>query len=277
MPVLPWYAYCRKGHRALGHRRERLYRTEAVVIRRQDIGEADRLLTLYTPGFGKLRAIAKGARRPTSRKAGHLELFIHSTLLIARGRSLDIITQAESLHAFRPLREDLTRITYAHYIVELLDRFTAEGQENAAAFHLLVETLGRLCETRDLPLMARDYELRLLTLEGYQPQLFTCVECGEVIRPVFNYFDPSRGGVLCPRDGEGALRDAVRRVRPIALNTLKVLRYMQTHDASASNRLRLTAATHRDLEAMMLNYITYILERNLKSVEFLDQVRQHGG
>jgi len=255
-------------------RRERLYRTEAVVLRRQDMGEADRLLTLYTPTMGKLRVIAKGARRPASRKAGHLELLTHSALLVAKGKSLDIVTQAETVHPFRALREDLERITYACYAIELLDRFTSEGQGNRTAFDLLVSTLQCLCETGDLRRTVRFYELRLLALEGYQPQLFRCVGCEDVIRPVLNYFDPGHGGVLCPRCGEGRLSGTARQVRPVSVNTLKVLRYMQTHDEEACSRLRLRLETHRDLEAIMLHYITYILERSLKSVEFLRRWRR---
>lgn len=260
----------------MGQARERLYRTEAVVLRRRDMGETDRILTLYTPHQGKLNAIAKGVRRPSSRKAGHLELFTHSQLLVARGRNLDIITQAEVIHAFRELRENLDRVTYAHYVVELLDRFASEGQENPPAFRLLVEALGRLCEARDLLLTVRHYELRLLGLEGYQPQFFRCLECGDLVQPVTNYFDPEKGGLLCPRCGEGLLgrRGVPSRVRPVTVNTLKVLRYLQTHDYAESSRLRLRTHTHRDVEALMLHYITYVLERSLKSVDFIRRLRQ---
>ena len=92
-------------------RRARVYRTEAIVLRRTDFGEADRLLTVYTPDRGKLRLIAKGARKPTSRKSGHVELFSRGQFLVAVGRELDIITQAETLEPFRPLRENLLRTT----------------------------------------------------------------------------------------------------------------------------------------------------------------------
>ncbi|MFN2153617.1 MAG: DNA repair protein RecO [Anaerolineae bacterium] len=260
----------------LSQARERLYRTEAVVLRRRDLGEADRILTLYTPRQGKLNAIAKGVRKPSSRKAGHVELFMHSQLLVARGRNLDIITQAEALHTFRALREDLERVTYAHYVVELLDRFTSEGAENQPAFRLLVETLGQLCQVEDLLLTVRYYELRLLALEGYQPQLFRCLGCGDLIQPVTNYFDPEQGGVLCPRCGEGLIgRPGLpSRIRPVAVNTLKVLRYLQTHEYAEISRLRLKTSTHRDMEVLMLHYMTYILERNLKSVDFIRRLRQ---
>ena len=262
----------------MSQRRERVYHTEAVVLRRSDLGEADRLLTLYTPAKGKLRAIAKGVRRPTSRKAGHLELFAHSMLLIARGKTLDIVTQADTLHPFRALREDLERITYAHYVVELLDRFSSEGQDNSPLFRLLVDTLERLDNADDLLLPVRFYELRLLALEGYQPQLFHCLGCGAEIRQEANYFDPERGGVLCPQCGGAAAGQPRmgRTVQAIPVNSLKVLRFLQTHDYQSGSRLRLKPQTHRDTEALMVHYITYILERNLKSVEFIRRLRREG-
>jgi DNA repair protein RecO (recombination protein O) len=201
---------------------------------------------------------------------------LHSTLLVARGQSLDIVTQAETVNAFRALREDLERTTYAHYVAELLDRFTSEGQENQPAFALLVATLQRLCEAADLRLTIRFYELRLLALEGYQPQLFRCVGCGDVIQPVVNYFHSEQGGVLCPRCGEGLLAVHRSPVRPVSVNTLKVMRYLQTHGYESCIRLRLRSETHRDLETLMVHYITYILERNLKSVAFLDRIRDKG-
>ena len=124
--------------------RERLYRAEAIVLRRMNLGEADRLLTLYTPEWGKIRVLAKGVRKPTSRKAGHLELFTHSRLLIAKGRSLDIVTQAETITPFLLLRKDLIRTSYAYYVAELVDRFLEEGEESPALFRLLLESLGHL-------------------------------------------------------------------------------------------------------------------------------------
>ena len=87
--------------------RERLYRSEAIVLRRQDFGEADRLLTLFTPALGKIRVVAKGARKPQSRKAGHIESFMRTKMLFARGRNLDLVTQAELVEPYRALREDL--------------------------------------------------------------------------------------------------------------------------------------------------------------------------
>src|SRR5512139_1011217 len=159
------------NHQPEGHR-QRVYRTEAIVLRRSDFGEADRLLTVLTPERGKLRLIAKGARKPTSRKSGHVELFSYGRYLVAVGHDLDIITQAETIEPFVPLHEDLLRATYAYYIAELADAFTADRDENRPLFDLLKDVLAWLATADDLALVARYYELHLLGLAGFQPQLF---------------------------------------------------------------------------------------------------------
>ncbi|MFW6183624.1 MAG: DNA repair protein RecO, partial [Chloroflexota bacterium] len=135
--------------------RDRTYRTEAIVLSRTDFGEADRLLTLFSREYGKVRAIAKGARKPQSRKTGHVELFMRTRFLIAEGRNLDIVTQAEMVEAYAQLRDDLVRTTYASYIVELLDRFTVEEDRNSQLYDLLSEALRRFATTDNLLLAAR--------------------------------------------------------------------------------------------------------------------------
>lgn len=249
--------------------RERTFRTEAIVLRRKDFGEADRLLTLFTPDAGKIQAIAKGVRKLKSRKAGHLELYTRANLLLARGRDMDIITQAETVEAYRPLREELLRSTYGSYCVELLDKFTPDGAENKPLYELLAQALGWLAEARDLALTTRYYELQLLGMAGYQPELFRCVIKGEMIKAEDQFFDPGEGGVLCPRCGDGH-----PGAFPISLNALKVLRFMQTNSYASLRDLKLGAGVQAEVERLTQHAITYYLERQLKSVEFLKQVRR---
>lgn len=246
----------------------RLYRSEGIVLRRQDFGEADRLLTLYTQDFGKIRVIAKGARKPHSRKAGHVELFMRSKMLFATGRNIDLLTQVELQEAYRPLREDLVRVTYASHVVELLDRFTAENDNHPELFQLLADALGWLVETRDLMLTARYYELRLLSLVGYEPRLFQCVGCGETLAPRDQFFSPEMGGVLCPE-----CQRADARALPLSLAALKVLRYMQTRPYSTVRVLHVRRALHTELETITLQTIQHILERRLQSADFLKRLR----
>ena len=120
----------------------RSFRASAVVLRHSDWGEADRILTLYTREQGMVRALAKGARKVTSRKAGHVQPFTHITVQLAKGRDLLIITQVETVNAFLPLHDDLMKTGHAAYAIELLLRFSYEDEgANPSIFRLLVETL----------------------------------------------------------------------------------------------------------------------------------------
>ena len=177
---------------------------EAIVLRHSDYGEADRIVTLFTRERGKLRAVAKGARKIASRKAGHLEPFTRLKIQLAMGRDLFIVTQAETIDAYPTLRDDLTRTGQAAYVIELLDRFVRD--EEAASpplFKLLAETLSRLAAETDSWLAVRYYEMRLLDFLGFRPQLFECANCGREIKAEDQFFSFSAGGVICPRCGQG--------------------------------------------------------------------------
>jgi len=249
--------------------RERVYRIEAVVLERQDLGEADRLLTVLSPDRGKLRLVGKGIRKPTSRKAGHLELFTHANLLVARGRNLDIVTQAETSQVFRGLRDDLTRTSHAYYVAELVDQFATEGTENVTLFRLLLEMLAALETARRLDVLMRSFELHVLDVAGYRPQLHRCPRCRQELTPVVNFLSLSEGGVLCPRCGE-----LDRTARPLSLNAFKALRFLQAEPLAAADRLDLSAGLRGELEQVMRAILVYTLERQLKSTAFLELVQR---
>jgi DNA repair protein RecO (recombination protein O) len=248
---------------------QRSFRLEAVVLRHADWGEADRMLTLYTRERGKLRAVAKGARMVRSRKAGHLEPFTRVTLQLAKGRDLLIVTQAETLDAYLPLRGDLVKTGYASYAVELLDRFTYEDEgENTAIFRLLTETLGRIAAQADPWLALRFYEVRLLDFLGYRPQLFECANCGQPIQAVDQFFSPAQGGVLCPRCGAG-----LPGAWPVSVEALKYLRHFQRSDYAGAQRARPAPQVRDEVEALVQRYVTYLLERELNSPGFIRQIK----
>lgn len=249
--------------------RERSIRSEAIVLRHSDWGEADRLLWLYTREMGKVRAIAKGVRKPRSRKAGHLEPFTRVSLLLARGRDMWIVTQAETVDAFLPLREDLVRVGYASYVIELLDRFTYEEGENWNLYRLLVDTLVHLSQESDLSLATRYYDVRLLDLVGFRPQLFTCVVCGNDIQPQDQYFSAADGGIICPDCGLNR-----PGVRPISMEALRYLRHFQRSSYAEACRAHPPESIYREMENLTQHYLTYLLERGLNTPAFLRRVRK---
>jgi len=236
-------------------------------MRRHDLGEADRILTLYTRDYGKQRTVAKGIRKPQSRKAGHLELFALVDVLISSGRTLDVITQADMTEAFLPLRTDLERTTYAMHFIELIDAFTEDEDENTALFGLLVSGLGWVAATTKLALTASYFEIRLLNTVGYQPEVFNCVVCGEEIKARAQYFSSSDGGVVCPSCGE-----KLPRVRRLSLNALKVLRHMQRYTYEVVTELDLQKAVQKEVRGHLHATLTYHLERRLRSAAFLDRL-----
>lgn len=248
---------------------ERVLRSEVVVLRHTDWGEADRLLVLYSREAGKLRAVAKGVRKLRSRKAGHLEPFTRVKLMLARGRDFWIVTQAETVDAYQPLREDLLRTGYAAYVIELLDRFTYEEGANHALYQLLTDTLERISMLPDAFVAVRYYEIRLLDLLGYRPELFHCVRCQAEIKPENQFFDALHGGVVCPR-----CIGHTPTARPVSMNVLKHLRHFQRSSFRDALRADPTPAIRSELEAVLGYYITYLLERKLNASAFINVVRR---
>src|SRR5262249_34335552 len=229
----------------------RVYPTEALVLRRIDFGEADRILTLFTPTYGKVRAIAKGLRRTTSRPAGHLEPFTRTHLLLATGRDLEIVTQAEARERLDALRGDLWHATGAWYVAELVDRFLEDADPHPRLYALFVETLRRLeagaeqqsgttHDTTRSWLALRYFELHLLDELGFRPNLHHCTGCDTPLRPEENAFSAEMGGALCPN----CARYAQRR---LSLHALKILRLLQTTEWEALPRLRLEPSLQAEI------------------------------
>lgn len=260
----------------MGKLTERIYRTEAVVLRRTDLGEADRILTLYTPTFGKLRAVAKGVRKPASKLGGHLELFTRVKLLLARGRNLDVITGAETVDAYRGLRDmghdgradTLERIGATYYLVELLDQFTAEGLESRPIWDLLLAALGALSAGESIYVVTRYFELRLLEYLGYQPGLTVCAACGAPLRPEANAYSLDLGGVLCP-----ACRSQDPLAEPLSVNALKYLRLLARDTPATVARVRLAPDLATEVEGVLRRSIRQIADRDLASPAVLRSLR----
>ncbi len=243
-------------------------KTEAVVLRHNDWGEADRLLVLFTKEGGKQRAIAKGVRRLHSRKSGHLEPFTRVALVLAKGRDLWIVTQAEALDLFSQLGIDLIRTAHAAFVIELLDRFTPEDGENQVLYKLIIETLSRLEKEEILfhPLLY--YEMRLLDLLGFRLQLINCVNCQSEITARDQYISYLDGGILCPDCGHG--RSAAV---PISMQALKYLRHFQRSSYKETLRARIAPPIQAEIEQLMEAYFTFLLERKLNSPSFIKEIR----
>ena len=245
----------------------RVYRTTGIIIKRNKFGEADRLLTIFTADHGKLRAIAKGAMRPGSKLGGNVELLTHSQLMLARGRNLDIVTQAQALDIFLPMRDSLELMSCGFYLSELVDSFIEENVEDREMFELLLDTLKRLTETGDGERMVRFFELRLLGHLGYTPQLQKCANCDRNLRPETNYYNPAQGGVLCRECGYSDMSAGT-----ISVNAQKVLRLWQRSDIATAGRVKLSTELAREIKGILRDNVRYLLEKQLKSIDWLDRL-----
>jgi DNA repair protein RecO (recombination protein O) len=240
---------------------DRLYRCEAIVLGRMDFGEADRILTLYSRQHGKLRVIAKGARRPLSRLGPHLEYFCRTRVMLARGRELDVVTGAETEDAHLAIRADLDAFGHASHMVELLTRLTEDRQENVAVFELLARSLQLLAEGVDPFHVTRHYEMVLLGLLGYRPQLYQCIECLESLAAAPHQFAMTLGGFLCER-----CHGRAPGARVVSVAAQKYLRALDRGGLGATIRLELDSPLRSEIEGTIGAYLRQIAERELGSL-----------
>lgn len=255
----------------------RLYTLEGLILRRRDHHEADRLLTLLTPQ-GRVELIAPGVRKPRSRKAGHVELFCRTRVLVARARQgWDLISQAELLEAHLPLREDFARGTWARYLAELLLRFFDEHTDESL-YQLALQSFGLLATASDPARAAHWSTLRLLDQAGFRPEWHTCVgewdgrPCQAPLRPrpgEASYgLDPEQGGALCPRCWNAHRLDY--GVRPLSPSALSWLQALQRRSYAELEPLIMAQATAQELRRTMEYLVSYYLERRPLTLYLLE-------
>jgi DNA repair protein RecO (recombination protein O) len=247
----------------------RRYVTDAIVLSRFDLGEADRVLTLITPEHGKLKAIAKGVRRPSSRLGGSLEPFAELTVALARGRTFDVVTEVRVGHAWLRLRDSLESAATAWYLAELADRSLEERHEAEALYALLHRAYELLDAGMQPGRVARWYEMHLADELGQRPEVDRCVECDRMLESTETFrWVPPLGGVICGRC-PGPPHDRTG----LSLDALKLLKAYQRLDIEAIAALRLTEAAEREVEGAMRDFMRIALERDPRSLAFLDEVR----
>ena len=247
------------------------YVVESLVLNRTDLGEHDRVLTLYSRGLGKIAAIAKGARKGKSRLSGGSEIFTQAKLQLATGRSFDIITQCEIENNFTSLRTNLQFLARATYFCELLNRFTGDRDASSSQelFELTVRALGWLQNSQVyVDAVVHAYEIQLLQTLGYSPVLDRCVVCGVALGKSGAGFSASLGGVVCPADRFRA-SDAL----PLSNEAALALVLLQTEGAESILALNPSKAAIREIAATLRSFIRYRADRSLKSADFLEQLR----
>ena len=255
--------------------RSRTYSTEGVVVRQRDIGEADRLLWIITPDHGIIRSVARSARKPGSKLGGHIDLLRHVALSMRTGRTLDQVSQVETISGFISLRQDLVRASTGSYVAELAERFSVEGGHNRQLFELLVSALGYLQTTTRTQWLPRWFELRLLSISGFMPELYACVDCGGELVQGDHVFSSERGGLVCP-DCRAGGSDVLL---PASEGVIKLLRFLHTTEWETAERLKINDEVSRQTARILRAHMRYVLDHSIRSIAFLDEVskRERGG
>lgn len=247
---------------------ERLYRTEGIIIKRIDVGEADRVLTIITP-HGKMVASAKGVRKTTSRLAGHLELLSDCQLQLASGRNRDVITQSVARERFGALQHTLLTMAAGYYVAEMTDVMVGDEDAVAPVYGHLRDTLRMLCQPCQIDMVVHWYTLQLCEAVGYRPQLVSCAGCAQTLAQDAKHWSIVQGGMLCP---ECARRDT--HAQHISLALFKLLRFVQREPLTVVAHTAQTDGLHFQMFQLLQRWMRYSSDRTLRAAAFYDDVRQ---
>jgi DNA repair protein RecO (recombination protein O) len=237
------------------------YKTLGIIIKRTNLGEADRIITLFSENSGKLKAIAKGIRKIKSRLSGNVELFCLTNFTIAEGRNLDIITGAQIEKCYFNIRNDLKLTQRAYYFAELIDKLTEINDPHPEIFSILDKVLENL-NNIDSDLLIPYFEWNIVTEIGYFPELQNCLNCGRKISENEKiYFNVSRGGIVC--------KNCEKSDMIITSDTIKLLRLFLKHNILSLQKIKLDLKTKNEIKKITRIYLNSKSEKEFKTQRFL--------
>jgi len=252
-----------------------LYTTQAIVIRTLNYGESDKILTFFTRDFGKLKGIAKGARRSKKRFQNVLGLFSHLRLIFFDREGMGLV-RAESgdlLNPFPKIREDLKKIYYGNYYLELMNEMANEREANPEAFDLLLSFLTDLDQMAPEEDRLRMYEIRMLSLFGYRPHLIRCGLCKrdwEELQEVPSvFFSFEKGTLVCDRCSKNG-----EKLVSLSLGTARLIDQIAQADLCKLNRLRFTAQALAESRGLLPRFLSHQLGKELKSLKALKEMER---
>lgn len=243
-----------------------LYKTNGIVLRTYPLGERDLIVVILSPDHGKIRCVAKGAKKQTSSLAGKVELTNHLSLLIVKGKNLDIISQVEVLEHFKEIRNNLDCLAHAIYILELIDKALPEPEPHPELYSLLYDTLYEMKNVSSLQLLLRVFELKLVSLLGYSPQTRHCVVCN-LPREMVERFSFHLGGILCHRCFK---KDPdAKSISPHGIDFIEKALQISIKE---SKNINISPGLLNTLTLIIQQYITSKIGHNLASKRFLEEL-----
>lgn len=246
-----------------------IQKSEAIVLRRQDLRETSLILTFYTKDFGKIKGILRGVRGSRGQYGGGaLEIFARDEIVFYDRKKSDIFTtsQCDLIDFFNPIRQSLERLAYATYMVELLDSVTILGEGNTQVFDLLLNSL-KLLSGQDSPRrVARIFEIKLLSLLGIMPALESCANCGGKVDSAAK-FSVAQGGLICK-----SCFTSDKNAHTIMQGTVKFIEHVRVLPFEKVARVKVANAVGKELESTLRKFLDHHIERRLKSLDFLKEI-----
>lgn len=241
-------------------------KTQGVIIKRMDYSEADRILTILTLDHGKIKAIAKGSRKILSKMGGSLEPFCLVNFIFHQGKSFYIVTSATVENYFEKIHTDINKTAKAFYIGELIDKFLEEEESHPKVFELFVKYLQALDDDND-EILIPVFSAKILENLGFRPVTGECLHCRKKLFPEQNFWDDVEGGVICQ-----ACHDKFGHGKKIDNDIIKILRLIFSEKFSVGSKLNIDEGYKKTVARILENYVEGVIERELKSKNFLRQV-----
>ena len=245
-----------------------LMKARGIVIKTINLGEAEKIITLFTDVFGKIEAVAHGSRKPKSKLLSSTQVFCYGEYVLYKGKSLYTINQAEIIQSFQELLDDLYTLTYGSYAVELVDVLTQENDRNLELFALLLKCMYIMTDSNvDIELLIRAFELKSMSISGYMPNLYGCSSCKESNAKGYAFSSES-GGLICKRCfdmGEPGIK--------LDPSTIGLMRYILKLDIEKVRTIKASINNKIEMKKVLKDYIKYYLDREFKSLEFLDEIK----
>ena len=250
-----------------------LYRTRGIVLRSFNLSETDKLVTFMTERYGKIKCVAKAARKIKSRLIGSLEpmSYVHLIYFGKENQQLHRLNQADIILSFQTVREDFLKLYTGIYMNELVDCMAPEGHQEVNIFNLLLDSLGALQSQTNLEPLCRMFEIRLLSLSGYRPELNQCTICRSKSVDGWIRFSYNRRGIVCAT----CMKTNGSEIK-LTTGTLNYLKKLLTLDIKCSGRLKFPKGMDEEIEKVTHRLIRAHVGRELKSYPFIKQMAAIG-
>ncbi|MDG2101261.1 MAG: DNA repair protein RecO [Dehalococcoidia bacterium] len=250
------------------YRKKKKYlQTESIVLKVYDFGEADRIFTLLSPLNGIIRVVAKGIRKPKSRMGGHIDVMSKVNAYISLGENLSNLSQVEMIDNYSLLKKDLSVISIGFYLLELCEKFSVENDPNNDIYQHLSLTLDLLLSSSNKNILIRWFEINLLIISGFLPELYTCLISGEKLSEGDHLFSSINGGLV-----DKKFATSTDNYILMDKNSIKSLRFLSNNSWSDVEKIKIPNNSLEKLRIVMRKYIQAITNSQINSEKFLSKV-----